>query len=1490
MQEQNNIGLYNSSYEHDACGIGAIAQIKGIKTHKTIKDALNILIHLEHRGGTGAEDNSGDGAGILFQIPDKFFRTEKLDFDLPKLGSYGVGQLFLSKNEDIRSKEIALIDEAFKNEGLEVLGYRRVPVDTYGIGKTALRAMPYIMQIFVKKPNDIEEGLPFERKLYVVRRVVETLAIKNKQNIYFCSLSSRTIVYKGMLVSTQVSDFYLDLKDTNVETSIALVHSRFSTNTFPSWERAHPNRYLCHNGEINTIRGNVNNVRSREGLFESEIFNDDLKKIIPLIPKESSDSAMFDNFLEFLYLNGRTLEESIMMMIPEPWEKNNRMNENLKAFYEFHSTFLEPWDGPAAILFTDGIKLGASLDRNGLRPSRYYVTKDDYLILFSETGSLPIDENNILEKKRLEPGKILLVDTNVGKIISNDEIKMNYSKKYPYKDWNESIIHIDNLKEHKEKNNDDIHFIQHELNYTYDELMEGVIPLANNDQEKVVSMGNDLPLAVLMEHEFNLYQFFKQRFAQVTNPPIDSIREDIVMSTLIYLGREGNLLNPTKINANRIRVDNPILSESEFNKIKYIDKSYQIKVDTVSFVYDYEKEKMSDALDRIFVECEKKIDDGASIIILTDRGQKGIKIPSLLVSSGLHQYLTKVSKRTHVSIVLEAAEPREVHHFAALIGFGVNALYPYLVYETIDEYSKRGYITVDSKKAIDNYRHATLKSITKIISKMGISTIQSYNGAQIFECIGLSDDIIDKYFTNTPNSVGGISIDLVEENSIKLYKKAQNRTDDTLDSMGLHGYRKNKHDHIYDPVAIFTLQAACRSGDYNQYKEFTSLLSKKRINIRDTLDLDFSHSISIDEVESVDEIVKRFKTGAMSYGSISKEAHECMAIAMNILGGKSNTGEGGEERSRYYSTDGINRCSKIKQVASGRFGVTIEYLTNAIEIQIKMAQGAKPGEGGQLPGQKVFPWIAKARHSTPGVSLISPPPHHDIYSIEDLAQLIYDLKNANREARISVKLVSESGVGTIAAGVVKAGANTILISGYDGGTGASPRTSISNAGIPWEIGLSETHQTLVLNGLRDRIRLETDGKLLTGKDLAVAILLGAEEFGFATGPLIAMGCIMMRVCNMNTCPVGVATQDEKLRKNFKGKPEYVINFMRFIASELREYMAKLGFRTIDEMVGHTELLSLKEEYKNRLDVSKLLFNAKVVNRNDNIFKEYKKIDLDNTLDCRMLLPLCEESIKFGHVKKMNIEISNVNRSLGTILSNEITKIYKNEGLKEDTIIINANGNAGNSFGAFLTKGVTLNVTGDANDYLGKGLCGGKIIVKSSEKATFAPEKNIICGNVALYGATSGEVYLDGICGERFSIRNSGAKVVALGCGLHGCEYMTGGVVVLLGKIGRNFAAGMSGGVAYIYGPMNKKNINTELVSILDIDDKDTKIIKDLLSNHIKYTNSEYVSNLLYNFDSKDYFKVLPNDYAKILSYMEEANNLSEKDPELYAFNKFTGVK
>lgn len=1487
----NKTGLYNPAYEHDACGIGAIASIKGIKTHKTIKDALNILIHLEHRGGTGAEDNSGDGAGILIQIPDKFYRKEVLGFDLPKEGDYGVGQLFLSKNEEIRKHEIELIDSILESEKIEKLGYRRVPVDTYGVGATALKAMPYMMQLFVKKPNDIASGIDFERKLYIARRVIERKALELGYKLYFCSFSSRTIVYKGMLVSTQVRDFYIDLKDTAVESAIALVHSRFSTNTFPSWDRAHPNRFICHNGEINTIRGNVDSVRAREGLFESKVFNRDLKKVIPLIPKESSDSAMFDNFLEFLYLNGRSMEEVIMMMIPEPWMKNEDMSEDLKAFYEFHSTFMEPWDGPAAILFTDGIKLGASLDRNGLRPSRYYVTDDDYLILFSETGSLPIEEKHVTLKGRLEPGKILLVDTEKGRIISNDEIKETISKKQDYKVWNKNIIYLKDLKNPTiEPFSGDIHFLQHESNYVQDELMEGILPLAKNDNELVVSMGTDIPLAVLMKKEFNLYQFFKQRFAQVTNPPIDSIREDIVMSSRLYLGREGNLLNPTEKNALRVAIDNPILSDVDFYKIKSLDENTGIKVKTIYFTYDYTQETMSEALDRICKETEKEIDNGASIIILSDK-KEGIKIPSLLASSGVHQYLTKVSKRTHISLVLEAAEPREIHHYACLIGYGVTAIYPYLVYETIKEYKNRGFIKLDLDVALNNYRHATLKALYKIISKMGISTIQSYNGAQIFESIGLSDELVDKYFTNTPNPISGIGIDVIEENAIKLYNKAKSRDDDTLDAIGLHKFRKNGHDHLYDPLSIFYLQSSCRSGNYSEYKKFTDLINSKCNNIRNTFKLDYSHPISLDEVESVDEIVKRFKTGAMSYGSISKEAHECMAIAMNRLGAKSNTGEGGEERERYYHENGEeNRCSKIKQVASGRFGVTIEYLTNSIEIQIKMAQGAKPGEGGQLPGPKVFPWIAKARHSTPGVSLISPPPHHDIYSIEDLAQLIYDLKNANRHARISVKLVSESGIGTIAAGVVKAGANTILISGYDGGTGASPRTSINNAGIPWEIGLSETHQTLVLNGLRDRVRIETDGKLLTGRDLAVAILLGAEEFGFATGPLVAMGCVMMRVCNMNTCPVGIATQNEELRKKFAGKPEYVMNFMRFIAAELREQMALLGFKSIDDMVGHTELISVKDEFEGKLDLSKLLFNAKVVNRSDRVFKNYKKIDLDNTLDSRILLPLCYESIKYQSKKNIDLEISNVNRTLGTILSNEITKVYKDQGLDEDTITINATGNAGNSFGAFMAKGVTINVIGDANDYFGKGLSGGKLSIRTNNEHTFDVEKNIICGNVCLYGATSGECYLDGVCGERFAVRNSGAKVVSLGCGLHGCEYMTGGVALVLGNVGRNFAAGMSGGVAYIYGKQNIKNVNTELVKVLPLDEEDVKEVKELMNNHIKYTESKYVKNILDNFNSDEFFKILPNDYAVIKKLIAEFESKGSANPKLDAFNKFLEVK
>ena len=1483
-------GLYDPSYEHDACGIGAIAQIKGIKTHKTIKDALDILIHLEHRGGTGAEDNSGDGAGILFQIPHKFFENEILGFSLPKALDYAVGQLFLSQNEHLRNIEIELINQGLKETGIEILGYRKVPVDTKDIGKTALDAMPYIAQVFVKRPEEVSRGLDFERRLYLARRIIEKKAMENNSRLYFCSFSSKTIVYKGMLVSTQVRNFFLDLLDTKVESAIALVHSRFSTNTFPSWDRAHPNRFLCHNGEINTIRGNVNMVRAREGLFKSEYYGEDLNKILPIIPKESSDSAMFDNFLEFMYLNGRSLEETIMMMIPEPYEKDNEMDPNLKAFYEFHSTFQEPWDGPASIIFSDGVKVGASLDRNGLRPSRYYITKDDYLVLFSETGSLPIDEENIVEKKRLEPGKILLVDTEKGEIISNDIIKKDYSNKYPYKKWNERIIDLNKLPKEKEiKREYDIDLLEKMNGYTYDDLMESIIPFAEKGIEKVVSMGNDIPLAVLMNKEFNLFQFFKQRFAQVTNPPIDSIREEIVMSTTNYLGCEGNLLNPQENNAFRIRIKNPLLTEEEFYKIRNAYK-YGIKTEIVSISYDYKNESMEDALNRIFRECDLKIDSGTSIIILSDRNQKGIAIPSLLVSSAIHQHLTKTSRRTHVSLVLESAEPRDVHHYACLIGFGINAIYPYLVYETIELYTNRGYIKNPFEKSIKNYITGVMHSILKIMAKMGISTIQSYNGAQIFEIIGLNDDIVSKYFTNTPSPIGGIGLKEIEENTIKVYNNALNSKKDTLESLGTHGFRKNKMEHIYDPLAIMHLQYACQKGDYEEYKEFTKLIDKKVINIRNTFNLKYNNPISIDDVESVDSIVKRFKTGAMSYGSISKEAHECMAIAMNRLHAKSNTGEGGEERERYTMlSNGDSKCSAIKQVASGRFGVTIEYLTNAIEIQIKMAQGAKPGEGGQLPGAKVFPWIAKARNSTPGVSLISPPPHHDIYSIEDLAQLIFDLKNANRCARISVKLVSESGVGTIAAGVVKAGANTILISGYDGGTGAAPRTSIYNAGIPWEIGLAETHQTLVMNGLRDRVRIETDGKLLTGKDLAIAILLGAEEFGFATGPLIAMGCIMMRVCNLNTCPVGVATQDEKLRARFKGKPEYVMNFMKFIAKELREYMALLGFRTIDEMVGHTELLALKDEFKNRIDPRKMLFNRDVVNK-ESIFKAYKANDLSNTIDYRVLLPLCKESILGGLSKRIDIEISNVNRSFGTMLSNEITKIHKDQGLKDNSIIINAYGNAGNSFGCLLTKGVTIHVYGDANDYFGKSLCGGILSVIPMSTASFKPEENIICGNVALYGATSGECYFEGIAGERFAVRNSGATVVSLGCGQHGCEYMTGGTAVILGQIGRNFAAGMSGGVAYIYGLSNKKYINQELVSILELNDSDELKLKEILKNHILHTNSKYVDGILKNFDRKDFIKVLPNDYAKIMDFIELAKKNGSLNPELDAFNKFMEVR
>lgn len=1498
-----NTGLYNPAFEHDACGIGAIANIKGIRSHQVISNALSLLVNLEHRGGVGTEENTGDGAGILLQIPHKFFKSQYLGFEIGNEGDYAVAQLFLSKNEIARNDGIRILINVLKDEGLELLGFREVPINPSNLGSIAIRTMPYITQMFVKRPKNIKLGIDFERKLYLIRRLIEKKAI-NIPKFYFCSFSSRTIVYKGMFISTQVRSFYLDLQNLNMESAIALVHARFSTNTFPSWEKAHPNRYMVHNGEINTIKGNVDAMQAREGLCKSKYFKD-LSKIFPIIAKPSSDSAMFDNTLEFLTMNGRSLEESFMMMIPEPWTKDKRMNKKKRAFYEYHSTIMEPWDGPASIIFTDGIIMGASLDRNGFRPSRYYITNDDFVILASEVGALEIDEKNIKSKQRLEPGKLLLIDTLLGKLISDEEIKTHYSSKESYEKWIKNITKIEkcsslgfvenNLKK------DEILRLQKAFGYTYDEVKSSIEYMSVHGNEALASMGVDTPLAVLSNRPVLLYSYFKQLFAQVTNPPLDAIREKIVTSSRIYLGKEGNILIPSEENCKRLKLPLPIITNEELYKIKNL-KSIDFKTSTISILFDFKRKNLETALEELFKLANKEIKNGATIIILSDCGlNKNLAaIPALLAASALHQYLIREFKRTHISIILEVAEPREIHHFACLLGFGATAINPYLVFESIKDLINDEIIKIDYKSAINNFIKASCEGIIKIASKMGISTLQSYTGAKIFECIGISSKVIDKYFTSTINNLEGIDLEDIYNTTILLHNQAFEIESNllnsfcSLDSEGWYNFRADKEEHLYDPMVIYHLQYSCRTGDYKEFKKYSALVNSKLTNIRDLMEFDFSCAISIDDVESADSIVKRFKTGAMSYGSISAEVHEALAIAMNRIGAKSNTGEGGENFERFtLLPNGDSKSSAIKQVASGRFGVLIDYLVNAKELQIKIAQGAKPGEGGQLPGSKVYPWIAKARHSTPGVSLISPPPHHDIYSIEDLAQLIYDLKNSNRDATISVKLVSESGIGTVAAGVAKAGANTILISGYDGGTGASPRTSIPNAGTPWELGLTEAHQTLIINGLRDRVILEVDGKLLTGRDLAIATLLGAEEYGFATAPLIALGCTMMRVCNLNTCPFGIATQNEILRGKFRGKPEFVVNFMYFIANELREYMAKLGFRTVNDMVGRIDKLKQKklEGKLSKINLDKILFNPKILNKTAVHFETLKAIDLDKTLDLSVILPLCKDifskdMIKEG--KKINIElkVSNVTgRTLGTILSCEVTKVYKLDGLKEDTINIKTLGNAGNSFGAFLKNGITLEVIGDVNDYLGKGLSGGKIIVKTSKDANFMEEENIIAGNVCLYGATSGEVYLDGLVGERFAVRNSGANAVLLGLGNHGLEYMTGGRILILGKIGRNFAAGMSGGVAYIYGKSNIENVNLDLVDILELNANDEKDLLDLLKKHIKYTNSKFAKRILDSYKAYNFFKVMPRDYAKMLKTIEFYKK--EKDPALKAFLKIT---
>ena len=1502
-------GLYNPSFEKDACGIGAIAHIKGKKSHHIVKDVLDILVKLEHRGGAGAEKNTGDGAGILIQLPHKFFKKQQLGFNIGEEGDYAVAMMFLPVDENDRNKAKKVFEKAMESEGLKFLGWREVPVNPSNLGETALEAMPHIIQGFVERPKDIEKGQAFERKLYVARRVAEKEATKVLQDktFYICSFSSKTIVYKGMLLSTQVEEFFLDLQDEDMESAIGMVHSRFSTNTFPSWERAHPNRCMIHNGEINTIRGNANWIHTREDRFESDVFKDDLKKILPVIDREGSDSAMFDNTLEFLVMNGRSLPETVMMLIPEPWSKNKEMDKKKRDFYEYQSTLMEPWDGPAAIVFTDGDIMGASLDRNGLRPARYYVTNDDYLILSSEVGVLDIPEENIKEKQRLHPGRMLLVDTVKGEVIDDKTLKEQYASAKPYGEWLEkNLVKIENIssEEYKEESFDESKrlILQRNFGYTYDELTSAILPMSEKGEEALAAMGVDTPLAVLSDRPQPLYNYFKQLFAQVTNPPIDAIREVIVTSSRMYLGPEGNLLNPNEENCRRVKLTSPIISNEEMYKVLNLGKQ-GFKVEVLPIVFDAKSGDLKKALDDLFAKADKAIENGATILVLSDRNvdENNVGIPALLATSGLHQNLIRTTKRTSVSIVLESGEPREIHHFATLLGFGVNAVNPYLAFETISDLVEKGMLKDTYEHGVKNYIKACNKGIVKILSKMGISTIQSYNGAQIFEAIGISKEVVDEYFTSTACRIDGVGLKEIAEETLRRHKNAFDElsVEVTLDSEGSHKYRSHKEEHLYNPLTIHKLQNSCRNKDYKEFKEYTAMLSgdERVINLRNIIDFDYSgESIPLDEVEPVESIVKRFKTGAMSYGSISKEAHECLAIAMNRIGGKSNTGEGGEERERFVKdANGDSRSSAIKQVASGRFGVTAEYLVNAKEIQIKMAQGAKPGEGGQLPAKKVYPWVAKARHSTTGVGLISPPPHHDIYSIEDLAQLIYDLKNANRDARISVKLVSEAGVGTVAAGVAKAGAEVILISGYDGGTGASPRTSIANAGLPWELGLAETHQTLVMNKLRDRVVIETDGKLMTGRDLAVAALLGAEEYGFATAPLVVMGCVMMRVCNLDTCPVGIATQNTELRKRFKGNPDHVVNFMTFIAMELREYMAKLGFRTVEEMIGRTDKLKVKKDVKGwkakKVDLEKVLHNPSIPQGVAVSCKHPQPINLENTIDLQVLVPKCKAAIEKGEKVSFEVDVKNTDRSFATILSSEVTKVYGQDGLPKDTIHIKANGAGGNSFGAFVNNGITLEIEGDCNDYLGKGLCGGKISVYPHKNSTIVAEDNIIAGNVTLYGATSGEVYINGIAGERFAVRNSGAIAVVEGVGDHGCEYMTGGRVVVIGEIGRNFAAGMSGGIAYILDETgnNKGKINTDMVDLQELSSDDIEEVKSILEAHVENTNSNKGKSVLENFEAlaNKFIKVMPRDYNRMITTIKEleGEGYSRAEAELAAFEK-----
>lgn len=1504
-----NKGLYRADFEHDNCGIGAVVNIKGNQTHALVDDALKIVENLEHRAGKDADEKTGDGVGILTQIPHDFFKKvcafEKIE--LGEARSYAVGMFFFPQNELQKRQSQKMFEVITKKAGLKFLGWRKVPVVKSVLGNKALESMPEICQGFIERPKKAKEDIDFDRMLYIVRREFE----QSSTHTYVLSLSCRTIVYKGMFLVGQLRTFFEDLQDKDYKSAIAMVHSRFSTNTNPSWERAHPNRMLVHNGEINTIKGNVDKMLAREETMTSVNFSDEaMTSVLPVISSEGSDSAMLDNTLEFLVMSGMELPFAASILIPEPWAHNDTISQEVRDFYQYYATMMEPWDGPASILYSDGDVMGAILDRNGLRPSRYYLTNDDRLILSSEVGVLPIDESKIIKKERLHPGKILLIDTKKKRLFTDEELKERYATKEPYGEWLDmNLLTMDKIKMPNAKvkhfEDEDFKRLLKSFGYNYEEYTEEIEAMARTGNELVGAMGVDTPLAVLSKEYQPLFSYFKQLFAQVTNPPIDSIREKIVTSMSVYLGKNGNLLCEQPKNCNVLKLDNPILSDLDLLRIRNI-KTPGFKVAQVPITY-YKSTPMERVLDHLFVEVDKVYREGANILILSDRGvdENHVAIPSLLAVAAVHGHLVRTKKATAMSIILESGEPRVVHHFATLLGFGASAVNPYLAHAAIEKLCASDLLEKDYYAAVSDYDMAVSTGIVKIASKMGISTIQSYQGSKMFEAIGISKDVIDKYFKGVVSPVDGITLEDIERATDEQHSKAFDplglNTDLTIASRGMHKMRSGGEEHRYNPATIHMLQKATRDGNYKEFKQYTQMVDKEETGyLRSLMDFVYPEKgVKLEEVESVDSIVRRFKTGAMSYGSISQEAHEAMAVAMNRLNGKSNSGEGGESDERLESAGTKNdRSSAIKQVASGRFGVTSRYLTSAKEIQIKLAQGAKPGEGGHLPAKKVYPWVAKTRHSTPGVSLISPPPHHDIYSIEDLAQLIYDLKNANNRARISVKLVSEAGVGTVAAGVAKAGAQVVLISGYDGGTGAAPLSSIHNAGLPWELGLAETHQTLIKNGLRKRVIIETDGKLMSGRDVAVAAMLGAEEFGFATAPLVTLGCVMMRVCNLDTCPMGVATQNPTLRKRFIGKPEYVENFMRFVAMELREYMAKLGVRTVDELVGRTDLLKKKSELTGpaaRIDLSGILYKETDENITFDPSAEYD-FKLNTTKDETVLLKNKSilDAIEKGKKTKLSIDVTNTDRTFATLLGAQLTRVH-HDGLSDDTITIECNGAGGQSFGAFIPKGLTLKITGDANDYLGKGLSGGKIVVKAPSNAGYDPHENIIVGNVAFYGATSGEAYIAGMAGERFCVRNSGAVAVVEGVGEHGCEYMTGGRAVILGSTGKNFAAGMSGGIAYVYDEDNKlyRNLNKGMVLMEKVENKtDREELKAIIEKHFEYTGSKKAESILANFDENlsKFKKIIPEDYKKLmgLTVMYEEQGMSREDAQIEAFYAATG--